>query len=362
QPHGYLVSCGVGDWVVRHASANIDQLFEVPAEELIGSDLREFITNELIDPVSSLVELLEPGAAPQHAGATNIGMAAQMCDVGVHIADGLVHLEFEPRGPGPRNVMPTVLAQSMIASANGASGMAELFQHCADQVRQLSGYDRVMVYRFRHDDAGEVIAESRDDAMEPYLGLRFPASDIPVQARTLYIRNRIRVIPDASYRPVPIVPACMASGAPLDLGQHALRSVSPVHLEYLRNMGVHASMSLSIVVDGRLWGLVACHHREPRQVPLQVRAALDMFGMFISMRVGSHALEWAAAVEESTRVVREALALRIGKASDVGQALRDAIDTLSHAVPCEGVAVRCDGAWQLQGETPDLDGLAHALA
>lgn len=192
QPHGYLVSCSRSDWVVRHASVNTEALFELPAAELVGRDLREFITSEVIDPVSSLVDLLEPGAPPQHAGAANIGMTAQMCDIGVHLADGLVHLELEPRNAGPRNVMPTVLTQSMVASANSASGMEEFFQRCAEQVRQLSGYDRVMVYRFRHDDAGEVLAESRDEAMESYLGLRFPASDIPAQARALYVRNRIR--------------------------------------------------------------------------------------------------------------------------------------------------------------------------
>lgn len=361
QPHGYLVSCSLPDWVVRHASVNTVALFELPAAELIGRDLREFITGEVIDPVSVLVGLLEPGAPPQHAGAANIGFAAQMCDVGVHVADGLVHIELEPRGSGPRGMMPTVLAQAMVAHANSAADMADFFQHCAEQVRQLSGYDRVMVYRFRHDDAGEVVAESRDAAVEPYLGLRFPASDIPAQARALYIRNRIRVIPDASYQPVPIVPGQTASGAPLDLSQHALRSVSPVHLEYLRNMGVQASMSISILVGDRLWGLIACHHREPRRVPLAVRAALDMFGMFISMRVGSDVLQRATAVEESTRGVRAALSKRIGSAPDIAQVLQDAIGTLSHAIPCDGVAVRRAGNWHAHGETPDEAGLARAL-
>ena len=361
QPHGYLISCSLPDWTVRQASANTEALFDLPVTELIGRDLREFITGEVIDPVSSLVALLEPGAPPQHAGAANIGVAAKMCDVGVHIADGLVHMELEPRGRGPRGVMPTVLAQSMVAYTNSASDMAEFFQRSAEQVRQLSGYDRVMVYRFRHDDAGEVVAESRDAAMEPYLGLRFPASDIPTQARALYVRNRIRVIPDADYRPVAIVPGHTASGAPLDLSQHALRSVSPVHLEYLRNMGVQASMSISILVAGRLWGLIACHHREPRQVPLAVRAALDMFGLFISMRVGSEVLERAAEVEESTRSVRAALATRIGAAPDIAQALRDAIGTLAHAMPCDGVALRCDATWTRHGQAPDEAGLARAL-
>jgi light-regulated signal transduction histidine kinase (bacteriophytochrome) len=361
QPHGYLLSCSIGDWVVRHASANVEALFELPAQLLVGRDLREFITSDVLDPVASLVALLEPDAPPQRAGAANIGVAAQMCDVGVHVAGGLAHLELEPRAGGPRSTMPTVLAQAMIARANSGADMTGFFQRCADQVRELSGYDRVMVYRFRHDDTGEVLAESRDEAMEPYLGLRFPASDIPAQARALYVRNRIRVIPDVGYVAVPIVPATSASGAPLDLSQHALRSVSPVHLEYLRNMGVQASMSISILVGGRLWGLIACHHREPRQVPLPVRAALDMFGLFVSMRVGSHGLERAAEAEESTREVREALAMRIGSAPDIAHAMCDAIGTLSRTIASDGVALRCDGAWHAHGDVPAIPVLAHAL-
>src|SRR5690606_2788291 len=126
---------------------------------------------------------------------------------------------------------PTAVAQAMIARL-GAGDDAGFLEAVAAQVRLLSGYDRVMVYRFREDDAGEVIAESLAEGMEPFLGLRYPASDIPPQARALYLRNRIRVIPDAGYAPVPILPGVHASGEPLDLGQVALRSVSPVHLEY----------------------------------------------------------------------------------------------------------------------------------
>ena len=205
QPHGYLVSCSQSGWVVRQASANIGELFDVAAAELVGKDLRDYVAQEVIDPVSTMVGLLEPGDSPQRAVAANIGIAAQPCDVGVHLAGGLVHLEFEPRAPGGIGLMPTVVAQSMVAYANNALDMSDFFGRCAEQVRQLIGYDRVMVYRFRHDDAGEVVAESRDEAMESYLGLRFPASDIPAQARALYVRNRIRVIPDAGYRAVAIV-------------------------------------------------------------------------------------------------------------------------------------------------------------
>lgn len=362
QPHGYLVSCSYPGWVVRQASANVDALFDIAAQDLVGRDLREFVARDVIDPVSNLVDLLEPGDAPQRAAVANIGVAAQPCDVGVHVAGALLHLEIEPREPGAPGMQPTVMAQAMVANAGNAGDMGDFLERCARQVRQLTGYDRVMVYRFRHDDAGEVVAESRDDWMEPYLGLRFPASDIPVQARALYVRNRIRVIPDASYQAVPIVPGVDASGAPLDLSQHALRSVSPVHLEYLRNMGVQASMSISIVVAGRLWGLIACHHRVPRPVPLPLRAALDLFGLFVSMRVGSDALERAAELEERTHGVREALSMRLGASADVSEGLASALDTARQAVPCDGAGLCRNGEWIVSGSVPGAEGLRNALA
>jgi light-regulated signal transduction histidine kinase (bacteriophytochrome) len=362
QPHGYLVSCTYPGWEVRQASANIDALFDLPAADLLGRDLREFVARDVIDPISDLVDLLEPGDAPQRAAAANIGVSAQPCDVGVHVAGGLLHIEIEPREAGAPGLQPTVMAQAMVASAGNAGDMDDFLERCARQVRQLTGYDRVMVYRFRHDDAGEVVAESREDWMEPYLGLRFPASDIPVQARALYVRNRIRVIPDAGYRAVPIVPGVDASGAPLDLSQHALRSVSPVHLEYLRNMGVQASMSISIVVSGRLWGLIACHHRVPRPVPLPMRAALDLFGLFVSIRVGSDVLERAAAQEERTHGVREALSMRLGASDDVSEGLASALETAGQVVPCDGVGLWRNGAWIASGSVPDAEGLRNALA
>jgi light-regulated signal transduction histidine kinase (bacteriophytochrome) len=249
----------------------------------------------------------------------------------------------------------------MIARVSAVADMRGFHQRTAEEIRELTGYDRVMVYRFRHDDAGEVIAEACADGMEPFLGLRYPASDIPPQARALYLRNRIRVIPDSAYEPVPIIPGVDATGAPLDLSQHALRSVSPVHVEYLRNMGVAASMSISIVSGGRLWGLIACHHREPRLVPPSVRAAADMFSLFVSMRVTAAEHAIASQQDDRAREVREMLALRLSTREELAVTLANAIDIVEQALPCDGVALRCDGQWTTRGRTPTPEGLSRAI-
>ena len=352
QPHGFLISVVLPDWTVRQASANIDELLEVPAAELLGESLADYINQDVLEVVADTVSFAEPDAPPQRAGVGNIGPFGVLCDLGVHVADGLVHIEIEQQPFHQRGNAPTGVAQAMIARVAAAEDAGDFHQRAAEQVHLLTGYDRVMVYRFRHDDAGEVIAEARADDLEPYLGLRYPASDIPPQARALYLRNRLRVIPDAGYVPVPVLPGVNAQGAPLDLSQHALRSVSPVHVEYLRNMGVAASMSISIISGGRLWGLIACHHREPRPVPPGVRAAADLFGMFVSMRVAAREQEETMHRYERAQQVRDAVGSRLSQARDFRAALTDELALLRETLDSDGAALWLGGEWSHDGRVP----------
>ncbi|KPN17100.1 GAF domain-containing protein [Luteimonas terrae] len=353
QPHGYLITCQLPDWTIRHVSANVEALTGATPEEMLRHSLREFLTDDLIQAIAETIGFGEPGAPPQRAAVGNIGPMANLCDISVHVADGLVHIEIEPQPRSAGERSPTVVAQTMIARVAASEDIDDFNQRVAEQVRLLTGYDRVMVYRFRHDDSGEVVAESRDSALPAYMGLRYPASDIPVQARSLYLRNRIRVIPDATYVPVPILPDRDSRGAPLDLGQMALRSVSPVHLEYLANMRVVASMSISIISGGRLWGLIACHHRTARRVPPGVRAAADLFGLFVSMRVASREQQHAIALEENARSVRDTLALRLDNAADPRLAMQGELDLLNRAIDCDGVGLVQGGHWYSAGRAPD---------
>lgn len=361
QPHGYLISCQLPDWTIRHVSANVETLTGSPPEDMLRHSLREFLTDDLIQAVAETIGFGEPGSPPQRAAVGNIGPMANLCDISVHVADGLVHIEVEPQPRSAGERSPTVVAQTMIARVAGSDDIDDFNKRVAEQVRLLTGYDRVMVYRFRHDDSGEVVAESRDAALPAYLGLRYPQSDIPVQARMLYLRNRIRVIPDATYVPVPILPDRDSHGGPLDLAQMALRSVSPVHLEYLANMGVVASMSISIVSGGRLWGLIACHHRTPRRVPPGVRAAADMFGLFVSMRIASREQQDAVLLEERARSARDTLALRLDNAADPRFALQGELDLLHRAVESDGVGLVQAGHWYSAGRAPDHTSLPLLL-
>lgn len=352
QPHGYLVSCVLPDWTIRHASSNIVELFDVPADVLVGQSLHEFLNEETLNPITDLANLAEPGAAPLRAVTGNIGPEARLFDISAHINQGLVHLEFEPRENVGRGNAPSALAQAMIARVAAEERIDDMHQRAVEQLRTLIGFDRVLIYRFLLDGAGEVVAEARTDDIAPLMGLRFPESDIPAQARELYVHNRIRVIPDTSYTPVPVLPAMAEGDRPLDMTMHLLRSVSPVHLEYSRNMGVAASMSISLISGGRLWGLIACHHREPKEVPTAVRAAAELFGMFLSMRVSAHDQQLAGLRDELAREVRETLWRKLASTRDLDQALAGELEHLAMSLNCDGIGILLDGRWSSYGRTP----------
>ena len=363
QPHGYLVSCSRADWRIRHVSANVEALFGLPADALLGLPLSEFVEEDVLSQVSDGVAATGPGdATAQRACTANVGALMTICDVTAHAVDGLLHLEFEPQ-PGRSDALtPTTIAQRMVAQLGHADDTPGFFRQVARQVQRLTGYDRVMVYRFREDDSGEVIAEVVPGDMEPYLGLRYPATDIPPPARALYLRNRIRIIPDATYQPVPLLPPLDADGAPLDLSQHVLRSVAPVHLEYLRNMGVAASMSISIISGGRLWGLIACHNREPRLVPASARAAADLFGMFVSMRVAAREQDETMQRYERAQQVRDALGSRLSLARDFRAALAEELPLLRDTLDSDGAALWLDGRWSQDGRVPGALAIEPLLA
>lgn len=279
------------------------------------------------------------------------GPGGSRLDLVAHPTDRGLLVELEPVGATP-------LAADELLSRQRPLWRARTLSHLLDalvvQVRELTGFDRVMAYRFDDEWNGEVVAEAVDGRLAPYLGLRYPASDIPAQARDLYRRNPARLIADVDYRPSPLVHADPAATAPLDLSHSGLRSVSPVHLQYLRNMGVAASMSLSLLVDGELWGLVACHHQDsPRRPdPARRRAAAGLAELASSLLV--------------TVAEAEALADRVLASERVG-ALRSSLDgdddplgalgaagsELLDLVDAAGAVVSLDGRIASVGEVPD---------
>ncbi len=204
------------------------------------------------------------------------------------------------------------MTQGAVTSLRCASSAAEAYRICVGRIREIAGFDRVMIYRFDDEWNGAVIAEAMRPDLEPFLGLHYPASDIPKQARELYAQNWLRFIADRDYVPVSIFPPSGPTAiSPLDLSHSVLRSVSPIHLEYLRNMGVGASMSISLLKGDRLWGLVACHHYSPRYVPYDVRTACELLGQVMSMQFVARENQELSLIGDRMNAVRATLAYRL---------------------------------------------------
>jgi len=298
QPHGALLFLSDAG-LVEGWSANIATVLD--NEPTLG---QPFGTLGLPEAVTELIQeclaTMEDGAAPATVAALSIGVREYDCVVHGHMHRVLV--EFETREASMEEVAQfAIKAHSSIDRLRRQRSIDGLLEATVRQIREFTGFDRVMAYRFRSDDSGDVVAEARRDDLVPYLGQRYPAGDIPPQARRLYVLNTLRMIADVGYHAVPLLGA--EGSAPLDLSFAVLRSVSPVHVEYLQNMGVGASMSVSIVVHGRLWGLIACHHMAPKRVPYSVRMAADVLAQVIASTVqGIEAREDAELVEHAAKV------------------------------------------------------------
>ncbi len=247
-------SCGRS----RACRSNASDWLGVGPAELIGRPIEDVFTPESIHLIRGQLQTAVFTNTVARAFSVALLAGGSRFDIAVHVVDDSIVIECEPC-VDEQGVNSGALVRAMIARLQQTSELRTFYRVAAREMRGLTGFDRVMVYRFAHDGSGEVIAESARGGLESYLGLHYPASDIPRQARILYERNWLRIIPDISATPAAVEPGLIA-GRPLDLSMSVLRSVSPIHIEYLQNMGVGASMSVSILRDGKLWGLFACHH------------------------------------------------------------------------------------------------------
>ncbi|MCY1074437.1 ATP-binding protein [Archangium lansingense] len=344
QPHGVLLAFSEPDLTLRLVSANTEAWLGRPPQALLGRPLAEVLH------FSSLVLLTRALSQPVN-GTLRLEAAGRFFMGLLHRSDELAVLELEPTEADFSEEEALGMVDLLLSPLARAQGPLGLLQAAAEAVRALTSFDRVMVYRFDVDWHGEVVAESRDEAMDGFLGLHFPASDIPAQARALYTRHTLRLIADARAAPVSLVPSVLPSlGRPLDLSGAALRSVSPVHLEYLANMGVGASMSISVLRDGRLWGLIACHHRTPLLVPAATRRACDVLSRLVSLQL---------AAEERASVSAE-LARRAHLQTRLVERLSEQAGTLPSALSREADLLLgitgAGGAALLLGEAPVLLG------
>jgi light-regulated signal transduction histidine kinase (bacteriophytochrome) len=299
QPHGALIFFTAAG-LVEGWSGNAPAMLALSLE--LGSPFGTLgLPGEVAELVRECVDAIADGDVPPTVAAIVIKEAEYDCVV--HATQGRVIAEFEARDVATDTVAQfAIKAHGSIDRLRRQKTVQSLLETAVQQVRSFTGFDRVMAYRFRADDSGDVVAEARREDLVPYLGQRYPAGDIPPQARRLYVLNTLRMIADVTYHAVPLLGA--EGSAPLDMSHAVLRSVSPIHIEYLQNMGVGASMSVSIVINGRLWGLIACHHMGPKRVPYSIRMAADVLAQVIASTI--QGLESG----EETELVARAAAVR----------------------------------------------------
>ena len=358
QPHGALLVLDPATLNILQAAGDTQKYFAVSLDALPGTHASRVFTAEALARIETHINT--PGRTDkphQIFVRMKLGGGTPAC-VTLHQIQGVLIFEFEASMDESQADFISIV-QEMVRRLQSAPDPIAACQTAADEVRAITGFDRVVVYRFLSDGAGVVDAEARRDDITSFMGLRFPAGDIPPQARELYLRNWIRAIPDARYTPSPLAPPINPLTAkPLDMSFCALRSVSPVHLEYLANMNVRASMSLSLILQGRLWGLIACHHEAPMYLPYQRRVALELFTQMASYILETKIAEGELAARVRTSGLHDELVASLSKEDNLVRGLTASQPDLLKFISAEGVVVWMDGLMTQHGEVPSREAIA----
>lgn len=287
QPHGVLLTLSEPGLEIIQVSANVGTLFGQAPEALLGQPLHSLIGAEHAQAVRVMAQTNTFFDMPP----LHVTLNGKDFEGLLHRHQNVLVLEFEPRlkdfRPRAVNGRTSNLGK-MLQRLQAAKTLQALYEISVNEIQAMTGYDRVLIYRFEDEGHGQVIAEASAPSMELFNGLFFPASDIPEQARELYRTNWLRIIPNAAYEPVPLVPTLRPdTGQPLDLSFSTLRSVSPIHCQYMQNMGVLSSMSISLMSGDKLWGLISCGNREPLLVPNDLRIACQTIGQVLSLQISA---------------------------------------------------------------------------
>lgn len=354
QPHGLLLTLSEPDLTIIQVSANVEALLGRAPEALVGQPLLDLLGEVHTEQVREALQQAAFFDAPRlylHLNGTAFeGLLHR--HQGVLILELEIHIEnFQPRNVAGNQ---TNLGR-MLQRLQAATSLQALYDISVKEIQAMTGYDRVLIYRFEEEGHGQVIAQASDPSMEVFNGLFFPASDIPEQARELYRTNWLRIIPNADYQPVPLVPKLRPdTQTPLDLSFATLRSVSPIHCQYMKNMGVLSSMSISLLKGDKLWGLISCGNRQPLHVPHELRIACQTIGQVLSLQISAmEALEVSRQREEKV----EALALlnqaMIDSPQNVFDGLANQPQILMALANAGGIAIIEDKQLHRYGNCPE---------
>lgn len=348
QSHGVLVSCNKSTGEITQIGENCKDIFGISAEDLLGKDL-----DVLLDANSSeeiKVTVLEHGVFKVKEAVIN----DRDFVVIPHISGENLILDIEPVDTKKNSFDFQKNLSSLLNTLSASETADELCEDAAKTTKSIFGYDRVMIYKFDEEWNGKVIAEEKNENMESWLGLHYPASDIPKQARELFLKNRVRIITDVNYSPVEIVPTLSPiDGKPLDLSNSKLRAVSPIHIEYLQNMQVGASLTAALISNGRLWGLLACHHSEAKYINYYQRQTCEFLIQIFSNELSlKNSNSFVRNVEKLDRFSTK-LIDQVNQKESIKKGLINSNVKVTDLFPCSGAAVVLGGKIKLAGNTPE---------
>ncbi|EJM99802.1 ATP-binding protein [Herbaspirillum sp. YR522] len=353
QPHGALLVLRAVDRVILHVSENFAAPSGQRAADLVGQPLGQAFTPAAAAWLEARLSDAAIDFRPSYLGI--LDQAGQRHEVLAHTSGPALIVELESVPPDASTQVNFFypLVTKFVGALAEARTVDEMSLLAINEIKALTGFGRVLLYRFDAEQNGEVIAETASAGYPSYLHQHFPASDIPQQARALYVANRVRLISDANYRPVPIVPQLDAiTRQPVDLSFAVLRSVSPVHIEYMKNMGTLASMSISIIIRGQLWGLVSCHNFEPLRVRFETRAICEQLGQILAVHfeAAEEREEFNHRLELRHTLVR--LLASLSKPDHFAVNLATVSHDLLEFVDASGAALVLGGEISLFGVTP----------
>ncbi|WP_300730930.1 ATP-binding protein [Pseudomonas sp.] len=355
QPHGLLLTLSEPELRIQQISANVHTVFGLDPAALLGEPLSMLTGPQAATAVKSASAFAEQVDAPP------LDLALQ----GLHY-EGLLHrdkgllileLELKPDDAQLKSTMAKVRNLSRVLQRlQAAKTLPALYEICVSEIQTLTGYDRVLIYRFQEEGHGQVIAEASAPSMELFNGMFFPASDIPEQARELYRTHWLRIIPNADYTPVELIPRLRPdTHQPLDLSGATLRSVSPIHCQYMKNMGVLSSMSISLMDGERLWGLISCGHRQPLHVSHELRMACQTIGQVLSLQISALQTLEISRQRESKMETLAHLNAAMVHADNVFDGLAEVPQTLMSLTEASGVAIIEDKVLHRYGQCPPPD-------
>jgi two-component system, chemotaxis family, sensor kinase Cph1 len=354
QSHGVLLTFSETDLVVLQISQNSEMILGYAPDACLGQPLTTILLSDVIESIQGCLKGEFDNVNPLRL-TLQVDGKSQGFDAVVHRSNGVVVLELEPAlEQEPVSFFDFYQSVKLpVSHLQRTQSLIELAQKATTVIRDITGFDRVMLYRFDPDGSGHVIADNKHEDAESFLGLHYPATDIPQQAKELYRLNLLRIISDAQSDRVPLKPTVNpATGKPLDMSLSVLRSLSPLHMEYLANMGVRASMSISLLRDHQLWGLIVCHHNTPLRLPYETRTICEFLGQVISFEVASKADSEDLEYRMKLQTLHSRFVSAIANAHTLADALGQDSDDLMELAGATGVVFCEDGQITSFGNTP----------